>query len=43
MTSDNRSSIEPDKTPLFIGAGVTVKGSFHHAGPADEKPSFSES
>ncbi len=37
MTSDNRSSIEPDKTPLFIGAGVTFKGSFHHAGPADEK------
>ena len=37
MTSDNRSSIEPDKTPLLIGAGVTFKGSFHHAGPADEK------
>jgi hypothetical protein len=37
MTSDNRSAIEPEKTPLFIGAGVTFTGSFHHAGPADEK------
>lgn len=37
MTSDNRSAIEPDKTPLFIGAGVTFNGSFHHAGPVDEK------
>lgn len=37
MTSDNRSAIEPEKTPLFIGAGVTFHGSFHHAGPVDEK------
>ncbi len=37
MTSDNRSAIEPEKTPLFIGAGVTITGSFHHAGPTDEK------
>ncbi len=37
MTSDNRNSIEPEKTPLFIGAGVTFHGSFKHEGPADEK------
>lgn len=37
MTSDTRNSIEPEKTPLFIGAGVTFHGSFNHQGPADEK------
>lgn len=37
MNPDNRTAIEPEKTPLFIGAGVSFNGSFSHTGPADEK------
>lgn len=37
MTADNRNSIEPEKTPLFIGTGVSFQGSFTHNGPVDEK------
>lgn len=34
---DNKSSIDPEKTPLFIGTGVEITGSIRHAGPTDEK------
>lgn len=37
MTSDNRSTIDPSKTPMFIGAGVTIQGVVRHTGPQDEK------
>lgn len=37
MTTDQRSAIEPEKTPLFIGVGVEFTGAIRHSGPQDEK------
>lgn len=37
MSNDQRSPAEPNKIPLFIGAGVEFSGSIRHAGAQDEK------
>ena len=37
MSNDQRSPAEPNKIPLFIGAGVEFSGAIRHAGAQDEK------
>lgn len=37
MSNDQRSPSEPNKIPLFIGAGVEFSGAIRHAGAQDEK------
>ncbi len=37
MSNDQRSPAEPNKIPLFIGAGVEFSGAIRHAGAHDEK------
>lgn len=34
---DDRSAINPEKTPLFIGVGVAFEGLIRHTGPVDER------
>lgn len=37
MSNDQRSPSDPNKIPLFIGAGVEFSGAIRHAGAQDEK------
>lgn len=37
MNTDNKSSIEPELTPLYIGSGVEFTGTIRHNGPTNEK------
>lgn len=37
MSIDDRSTVNPEKTPLLIGTGVTFEGTVRHAGPTDER------
>lgn len=37
MNTDQRSTIEPENTPLFIGLGVQFAGTIRHNGPQQEK------
>jgi hypothetical protein len=37
MTTDNKSSIEPELTPLYIGSGVEFTGTIRHNVSADPK------